>query len=67
MEDVAIVGVGLHPFGRFPGKTAIDMGADAIHSALRALSLTPAVSSRFRDRRDGALPGTCRPVPVFTV
>ncbi len=35
MEDVAIVGVGLHPFGRFPGKTAIDMGADAIHSALR--------------------------------
>jgi acetyl-CoA C-acetyltransferase len=32
--DVAIVGVGLHPFGRFPGKTAIEMGAAAIRSAL---------------------------------
>ena len=27
--DVAIVGVGLHPFGRFPGVTGIDMGAIA--------------------------------------
>ena len=34
MDDVAIIGVGLHPFGRFPGKTAIDMGAEAIHSSL---------------------------------
>ena len=28
MDDVAIIGVGLHPFGRFPGVTAIDMGDD---------------------------------------
>ncbi len=35
MDDVAIIGVGLHPFGRFPGKTAIDMGAEAIHSSLK--------------------------------
>src|SRR6266581_7374341 len=28
--DVAIIGVGLHPFGRFPDATAIDMGAIAI-------------------------------------
>ncbi len=35
MEDVAIIGVGLHPFGRFPGKSAIDMGVDATHMALR--------------------------------
>jgi acetyl-CoA C-acetyltransferase len=33
MEDVAIIGVGLHPFGRFD-KTCIQMGADAIHTAL---------------------------------
>src|SRR5207344_1183933 len=32
--DVAIVGVGLHPFGRFPDLTAIDMGAIAIRRAL---------------------------------
>ncbi len=34
MEDVAIIGVGLHPFGRFGAKSAIDMGADAARSAL---------------------------------
>ena len=33
MEDVAILGVGLHPFGRWD-KTCIQMGADAIHAAL---------------------------------
>lgn len=32
--DVAIIGVGLHPFGRFPGVSAIDMGAIAIRRAL---------------------------------
>ncbi len=34
MYDVAIVGVGLHPFGRFGAKSAIEMGADAIRAAL---------------------------------
>ena len=34
MNDVAIIGVGLHPFGRFD-KTAMEMGAEAIQSALR--------------------------------
>ncbi len=33
MNDVAIIGVGLHPFGRFPGKNAIQMGAEAIRDA----------------------------------
>jgi acetyl-CoA C-acetyltransferase len=33
MNDVAIIGVGLHPFGRFD-KSAMEMGADAIHAAL---------------------------------
>ena len=34
MSDVAIIGVGLHPFGRFEGKSAMEMGADAIEAAL---------------------------------
>ena len=34
MHDVAIIGVGLHPFGRFGTKSAIDMGAEAIRFAL---------------------------------
>jgi acetyl-CoA C-acetyltransferase len=34
MNDVAIIGVGLHPFGRFEGKSAMEMGADAISAAL---------------------------------
>ncbi len=35
MDDVAIIGVGLHPFGRFGDKSAFDMGADAAQDALR--------------------------------
>ena len=31
MNDVAIIGVGIHPFGRFGDKSAMEMGADAIH------------------------------------
>ncbi|PXW33976.1 thiolase family protein [Nocardia sp. 348MFTsu5.1] len=34
MNDVAIIGVGLHPFGRFGTKSAIEMAADAIQLAL---------------------------------
>jgi acetyl-CoA C-acetyltransferase len=34
MNDVAIIGVGLHPFGRFEGKSAVQMGADAIFAAV---------------------------------
>jgi acetyl-CoA acetyltransferase len=33
MEDVAIIGVGLHPFGRFGEKSAIEMAAEAVRSA----------------------------------
>ena len=29
MPEVAIIGVGLHPFGRYPGKSALTMGAEA--------------------------------------
>ena len=34
MNDVAIIGVGLHPFGRFEGKTAMQMGVEAIFAAV---------------------------------
>jgi acetyl-CoA C-acetyltransferase len=34
MPDVAIIGVGIHPFGRFPGRSALSMGADAARMAL---------------------------------
>ena len=32
--EVAIIGVGLHPFGRFEGKSAMQMGVDAIVAAV---------------------------------
>jgi acetyl-CoA acetyltransferase len=32
--DVAIIGIGIHPFGRFPGRSAQEMGAIAVRSAL---------------------------------
>jgi acetyl-CoA C-acetyltransferase len=34
MPDVAIIGVGIHPFGRFPGVSALSMGAHAARMAL---------------------------------
>ncbi|MEU6750853.1 thiolase family protein [Spirillospora sp. NPDC046719] len=34
MPDVAIIGVGIHRFGRFPGKPALAMGAEAARDAL---------------------------------
>src|SRR6478672_1534345 len=33
-DDVAVIGVGMHPFGRFPDVSAIEMGAVAIRRAL---------------------------------
>jgi len=34
MDNVAIIGVGLHPFGRHGDKSAFEMGADAVELAL---------------------------------
>jgi acetyl-CoA acetyltransferase len=34
MTDLAIIGVGIHPFGRFPGRSALSMGAAAARMAL---------------------------------
>jgi acetyl-CoA acetyltransferase len=33
MDGVAIIGVGLHPFGRFGAKSALQMGAEAVRAA----------------------------------
>ena len=38
--EAAIIGVGLHPFGRFPGKSAMDMGVDAVRLALADAGLS---------------------------
>ena len=40
MEDVAIIGVGLHPFGRFGPKSAIDMAAEATRAACADAGVT---------------------------
>jgi acetyl-CoA C-acetyltransferase len=40
VPEVTIVGVGLHPFGRFPGQTALSMGAEAARAALADAGLT---------------------------
>ncbi len=40
MDDVAIIGVGLHPFGRFPGVSAIEMGTKAARLALADAGIT---------------------------
>jgi len=34
MSEVAVIGIGMHPFGRFPGKPALDMAAEAARTAL---------------------------------
>ncbi|UGQ11241.1 thiolase family protein [Yinghuangia sp. ASG 101] len=38
--EAVIIGVGLHPFGRFPGKSAMDMGTEATRLALADAGVT---------------------------
>lgn len=40
MEDVVVMGCGLHPFGRWPEKSVQEMGRVAIHSALEDANVT---------------------------
>ena len=40
MNDVAIIGIGLHPFGRFGDKTPFQMAADAVEDALVDAGIT---------------------------
>jgi acetyl-CoA acetyltransferase len=46
MSGVSIIGVGLHPFGRFGAKQAMDMGAEAIRLALVDAGITWAMVQR---------------------
>ena len=39
MRDVSIIGVGLHPWGKFPDKTFVDIGKVAIANALKDASI----------------------------
>ncbi len=46
--EAVIIGVGLHPFGRFPGKSAMDMAADAVRAALADAGISwPQVQAGF--------------------
>ena len=56
MHDVAIIGVGLHPFGRFEGKTAMEMGVDAIGAAVVLLRLSGSSSSVRVSMRSSGVP-----------
>ena len=48
MMEAVIVGVGLHPFGRFPGKSAMDMAAEAVRAALADAGVSwPQVQAGF--------------------
>jgi len=46
--EAAIIGVGLHPFGRFAGKSAMDMAAEATRAALADAGVSwPQVQSGY--------------------
>ncbi|MBU0462012.1 MAG: thiolase family protein [Proteobacteria bacterium] len=41
MTDVAVVGVGMIPFGKHPQKTLVDMGSEAAYLAIKDAGLSP--------------------------
>jgi acetyl-CoA acetyltransferase len=48
MMEAVIIGVGLHPFGRFTGKSAMDMAAEAVRAALSDAGVSwPQVQTGF--------------------
>jgi acetyl-CoA C-acetyltransferase len=57
--DVAIVGIGLHPFGRHPGVSGVEMGVQAIRRALRDAGIQwPDLQFAFGGSLAGLLHGT---------
>ncbi len=57
--NVAIVGVGIHPFGRFEGVTGLDLGAHAVRQAVRDAGVEwPAVQFAVGGSLAGLLPGS---------
>jgi acetyl-CoA acetyltransferase len=56
---VAIVGIGIHPFGRFDGVTGLDLGADAVRQAVRDAGIEwPDVQFACGGSLAGLLPGS---------
>lgn len=56
--DIAIVGIGIHPFGRHDGKSGVQMGAHAVREALRDAGTTwPDVQFAAGGSLAYALPG----------
>jgi acetyl-CoA acetyltransferase len=57
--NVAIVGVGMHPFGRFEGVTGLDLGAYAVRQAVRDAGIEwPDVQFAVGGTLAGLLPGS---------
>jgi acetyl-CoA C-acetyltransferase len=40
VDDIAIIGAGLHPWGKFPEKFWTNMASDAINDALKDAGIT---------------------------
>jgi acetyl-CoA acetyltransferase len=57
--NTAIVGIGIHPFGRFEGMTGLDLGAYAVRQALRDAGIEwPDVQFAFGGSLAGSLSGS---------
>jgi acetyl-CoA C-acetyltransferase len=57
--SVAIIGIGIHPFGRFDGLAGLDLGAFAVRQALADASLTWSdMQFAFGGSLAGSLPGS---------
>ena len=64
MQDVAVLGVGMHAFGKFPEKSVTDLCRDAVTAALadaginwREIEAVAAASSRFSGGKGWGLNG----------
>ena len=41
MREVAVIGVGQSSFGKFPERTAADLGAEAVRAAIEDCRISP--------------------------
>jgi len=61
--SVAVVGIGIHPFGRFEGASSLDLGAYAVRQALADAGIAwPEVQFAFGGTLGGLLEGSNEPV-----
>ena len=64
MREVAVLGVGMHPWGKFPDKSITDLSRESVEAALRDADVTwpeieavSAASSRFSGGKGWGLNG----------